>query len=294
MRDPNVQSKTVQTAPPRPLLIVDGDSLAHRAYHGIRSKMRTADGSPTNALVGMSTMLLRLAATHRPRTMLVCWDTLTHATYRHEQLPAYQSGREFDDELVAQLDLMPELVQALCLPIAKEPGYEADDFLAAGARSETEHGGTTLVVTSDRDAFQLVSDQVTVMLPRKGVSELERVTPADVEAKYGVKPGQVPDFIALRGDSSDRIPGATGIGPVKAAAVLAEHGSLEATLAAGRFASEADDLRLFLRIATMQADAPIPALPDAKPDVAGAEAWAVDSGFERLASRLAEERARID
>src|SRR5204862_3150230 len=120
--------------------------------------------------------------------------------------------------------------------------------------------GDVLVATSDRDAFQLVSDRVTVLQPTRGVSEIARIGPAEVRERYGVEPEQVPDLIALRGDPSDRIPGARGVGPKKAADVLREYGTLEAALAAGRFAAEAKDLRLFRRIATMDASAPLPPL----------------------------------
>src|SRR5207245_8181243 len=137
----------------------------------------------------------------------------------------------------------------------KAPGYEADDFLAAAARAWP---GPVTVITSDRDAFQLVSERVTILQPVKGVSELARVGPDEVRARYGVDPPQVPDFIALRGDPSDRIPGAPGVGPKKAADVLKRHGSLEQALADGRFPMIADDLRLYRRIATMDADPPSP------------------------------------
>jgi DNA polymerase-1 len=134
-----------------------------------------------------------------------------------------------------------------------------------------------LVATSDRDAFQLASDRVTILQPTRGVSELARIGPAEVRERYGVEPEQVPDLIALRGDPSDKLPGARGIGPKKAAQLLAEYSSLEAALAAGRFAAEAEDLRLFRRIATMDASAPLPPLAETSP------AWAeASSNLERL------------
>ena len=138
---------------------------------------------------------------------------------------------------------------------AKEQGYEADDFLAAAAKTWP---GDVLVATSDRDAFQLVSDRVTILQPAKGVSEITRIGPAEVRERYDVEPEQVPDLIALRGDPSDKLPGARGIGPKKAADLLHEYGTLEAVLADGRFAAEAEDLRLFRRIATMDTSAPLP------------------------------------
>lgn len=269
-----------------PMMVVDGDSLAHRAFHGLPKTIRDGDGRPANMLVGFATMLASLWESERPRTVLAAFDTLTEPTYRSGLFPGYQADRVFPPELTAQLDRLPELVDAFGFPHAKAAGYEADDFLAAAARSETARGGRTLVVTSDRDAFQLASETVTILLPRRGVSELERVGPAEVRERYDVEPAQVPDFIALRGDPSDRLPGARGIGAVRAAAILHEHGSLEAVLAAGRFAAEADALRAYLEIARLRADAPLPPLPDAKPDWAGAAALAGRWGLTRLAERL--------
>jgi len=271
---------------PRPLLVVDGDSLAHRAYHGLPKTTRDADGRPANMLVGIANMLTTLWDTVGPRTLLTCWDTLTTPTYRHETLSEYQSGREFDRELLEQLDRLPELSESFGWPAAKAAGYEADDFLAAASAGESARGGMTVVVTSDRDSFQLVGDSVSVLLPKRGVVELESVGPTEVVERYGIEPSQVVDFIALRGDPSDKIPGARGIGPVKAAALLAEHGSLDAILAAGRFESEADALRLYREVATMQVDAPLPPLPDADPDWENAARWARDTGLLGVAERL--------
>ena len=142
------------------------------------------------------------------------------------------------------------------------------------------------VATSDRDAFQLVSDRVSILQPVKGVSELARIGPAEVRERYGVEPAQVPDFIALRGDPSDKIPGAPGVGPKKAADVLKQHGSLEQALADGRFPQIADELRLYRSIATMDASAPLPGLRPTPPDWAGAAAHASELGLGNLAGRL--------
>ncbi len=239
-------------------------------------------------LVGTANMLLRLWELTRPRTVFVAFDSPRVPTYRHELLPGYQGGREFvhDAEFMAQLDRVPELVAALRLPFAKQEGYEADDFLAAAVAAEEAAGGTVLVFSNDRDLFQLASERTTILHPRRGVSELEWVGPAEVRERYGVEPAQVPDFIALRGDPSDRIPGASGVGPAKAAALLREHGTLEAALAAGRFAAEADALRAYRRIATLRADAPLPPLPDGEPDWAGGAALAERWGLRALANRL--------
>ena len=232
-------------------------------------------------------MLAGLCQGTRPRAVLVAWDTLGAPTYRNEAFPGYQAGREFDDELVEQLGLLPELCVALGCAVAKAAGYEADDFLAAAAAAEAARGGTALVATSDRDAFQLASERVTILQPVNGGGDPVRIGPAEVRERYGVEPAQVVDFIALRGDPSDGIPGARGIGAKRAAEVLREHGSLEAALAVGRFAEEADALRLYRRIATLDRAAPLPPLPDREPDWQGGAALAREWGLPGLAGRLA-------
>ena len=259
------------------LLAIDGDSLAHRAYHALPKSIRL------NAIVGFSNFLVRLWEAEQPNAVLVGWDSLDTPTYRHEALPEYQSGRVFEDSILRQLDLLPVFVDSFGFVSAKAPGYEADDFLAAAVR---KWKGPVAVATSDRDAFQLASERVTILQPVKGVSELTRVGPAEVRERYGVEPEQVPDFIALRGDSSDRIPGARGVGPKTAADVLRQYGGLDEALAAGRFAAEADKLRLYRQIAQMDAKAPLPRLAAHKPDWAGAAAAAKALGLDGLAGRL--------
>jgi DNA polymerase-1 len=234
-------------------------------------------------LVGFANMLLRLWDNERPAAVLVGWDTLDVPTYRHEAFEAYQAGRVFEEALKEQLELLPAFVESFGFASAKAAGYEADDFLAAAAR---RWRGPVLVATSDRDAFQLASDRVTILQPTRGVSELARVGPAEVRERYGVEPEQVPDFIALRGDPSDRLPGARGVGPKTAADVLRQYGSLEAAIADGRFAAQAEDLRLYRRIAAMDASAPLPPLEDQTPHWAEASASARELGLNALADRL--------
>ena len=265
----------------KPLLVIDGDSLAHRAYHAMPKTVRLG------GIVGFANMLLRLWQAEEPRAVLVGWDSIGEPTYRNEAFDAYQGGRVFDPELLEQLDMLPELVRAMGFAAAKGAGYEADDFLAAAVASEEARGGSAVVVTSDRDAFQLASERTTILQPVRGVSELARIGPAEVVERYGVEPAQVPDFIALRGDPSDKLPGAAGVGPKKAADVLREHGTLEAALAAGRFSAEAEDLRLYRRIATLDASAPLPPLDAQIPSWAEASALASDWGLNALAERLA-------
>jgi DNA polymerase I len=271
----------------RPLLVIDGDSLAHRAYHALPKSIRRAEGRPGNALVGFANFLLRLWENEQPRAVLVGWDTLDVPTYRHELFAGYQGGREFDAELLEQLDLLPQLVGAFGFAAAKAPGYEADDFLAAAVTHEEKRGGTALVATSDRDAFQLASEHTTILQPTRGVSELARVGPAEVRERYGVEPSQVPDFIALRGDPSDKLPGARGVGPKTAADILRQHETLEAALEAGRFAAQAEELRMYRRMATLDASAPLPPLEDQMPQWAEASTFVRAWGLNALAERLA-------
>jgi DNA polymerase-1 len=270
----------------RPLLAIDGDSLAHRAYHALPKSLHSATGLPSGALVGFANFLLRLWESEQPRAVLVGWDCVGEPTYRSEAFPGYQAGRVFDPELLEQLDLLPELVRSMGFAAAKQPGYEADDFLAAAVAQEEKRGGTTLVATSDRDSFQLVSERTTVLQPVKGVSELARIGPAEVQERYGVGPAQVPDFIALRGDPSDKLPGARGVGPKTAASILAQYGTLEAALAAGRFSAEQEDLRLFRRMAQLDASAPLPSLADQTPKWAEASSLCASWGLGNLAGRL--------
>jgi DNA polymerase-1 len=269
----------------RPLLVVDGDSFAHRAYHALPKTIRRSGDRGGGAILGFANFLLRLYEAEQPRAVLVAWDSLSVPTYRQRLFPAYQGGRQFDEELVDQLEALPEFVTACGFANAKGPGYEADDFLAGAAAAEERRGGTVLVASGDRDAFQLASPATAILHPIKG-GELARIGPAEVRERYDVEPGQVPDFIALRGDPSDKLPGARGVGPKGAAALLREFATLEEALAAGRLATQADELRLYRRIATMDSAAPVPALSDQVPSWDKAAALARDWGLNNLAVRL--------
>jgi DNA polymerase-1 len=268
-----------------PLLAIDGDSFAHRAYHALPKTIRRANNRGGGAILGFANMLLRLYEAESPRAILVGWDTLNEPTYRHKALASYQSGRVFDDELVEQLDVLPGFVIACGFASAKAAGYEADDFLAAAAAIEECNGGTVLVASGDRDAYQLASDATAILQPARA-GEMARIGPNEVRQRYGVDPQQVPDFIALRGDPSDKIPGAKGIGEKGAASLLHKYGSLENAIAAGRFAGEASNLRLYRSIATMDRSAPLPALRDQKPSWAKAALLARDWQLDQLADRL--------
>jgi exodeoxyribonuclease-3 len=269
----------------RPLLAVDGDSFTHRSYHALPKTILRRGGRPAGAILGFANFLLRLYRAEQPRAVLVAWDTLEVPTYRHESFPAYQSGRQFDDALLEQLALLPEFVAACGFANAKRPGYEADDFLASAVAAEERRGGTILVASGDRDTFQLASESTTILYPVRA-GEMARIGPAEVRARYGVDPKQVPDFIALRGDPSDKLPGAPGVGPTGAAQLLRTYGSLENALKAGRFPTLAERLRLFRSIATMDAKAPLPRLAVQKPTWAKAAALAREWELNQLADRL--------
>ena len=276
--------KSVQRT--RPLLVIDGDSLAHRAYHGLPKSIVLHDGRSAGAIVGFANFLLRLYQSERPRSVLVGWDTLDAPTYRHKALPEYQSGRQFDRELLDQLELLPTFVDACGFANAKAPGYEADDFLAAAVTREEQRRGTAIVVSGDRDTFQLASVSTTILYPVRA-GEMARITPAEVRERYGVDPQQVPDFIALRGDPSDKLPGARGVGPKGAANLLRRFGTLENVLASGQFPVQADQLRTYRSIAQMNASAPLPRLTGQKPTWARAASLAREWGLNPLGDRLA-------
>jgi len=269
----------------RALLVIDGDSFAHRSYHALPRSIRRKGDKPAGAILGFANLLLRLYREERPRAVLTGWDTYEEPTYRHEAFAAYQSGREFDDDVIEQLPVIPDFVAACGFANAQRAGYEADDFLAAAAAAEERRGGRVLVASGDRDTFQLASEKTTILYPISG-GGIERIGPTEVRARYGVDPEQVPDFIALRGDPSDKLPGAPGVGAGGAAALLQKYGSLSAILDAGRFAALAEELRLYRAIATMNRKAPVPRLGDQTPTWAKAAALAQSWQLKQLAERL--------
>jgi exodeoxyribonuclease III len=271
----------------RPLLVIDGDSFAHRSYHALPKTILRRSGRPAGAILGFANFLLKFYRAEQPRAVLVCWDTLDAPTYRHEKFPAYQSGREFDDALLEQLEMLPQFVAACGFANAKAAGYEADDFLAAAVAAEERRGGSALVASGDRDTFQLASPSTTILYPVRA-GEVARIGPAEVRERYGVDPAQVPDFIALRGDPSDRLPGVAGLGAAGAARVLRTYGTLEKALRAGRFSGHAARLRLFRSLATMDRKAKVPRLADQAPSWGKAGALAREWELKQLAGRLEE------
>ncbi len=281
---PRPSARRARTAP-RPLLVIDGDSFAHRAYHALPKSILRRGGRPAGAILGFANFLLRFYREEEPRAVLVAWDSLDSPTYRHEQFEGYQSGREFDNALVDQLDVLPQFVAACGFANAKAAGYEADDFVAAAASREERRGGTVRVASGDRDMFQLASESTTILYPVRA-GEVARIGPAEVRARYGIEPDQVPDFIALRGDPSDRIPGVPGLGPRGAAEVLRKYGTLENALKAGRFPALTKQLRLFRLIATMDRKAPLPRLANQIPTWRKAAELARQWELNQLAKRL--------
>jgi DNA polymerase-1 len=239
------------------------------------------------AIVGFANFLLRFYADEQPRAVIVGWDSVEAPTKRHEMFPAYQSGREFDEELIEQLNALPEFVAAFGFVNAIAQRFEADDFLAAAVAAEERAGGTAVVASGDRDSFQLASQRTTVLYPSGG-GEIARIGPEEVRQRYGVDPNQVPDFIALRGDPSDKLPGAAGVGPKRAAELLRRYGTLDGVLDAGLFQTQTEMLRLYRLIATMDASAPLPTLADQEPTWASASNLARTWGLNQLADRLHE------
>ena len=273
--------------PSAPLLALDGDNFAHRSYHAVPKTIRRADGKGAGAIVGFANILVRFHETEKPRAIVVGWDNLDAPNRRRELFPPYQSGRQFDHELIEQLNLLPELVAAFGFKNAKAPGFEADDFLAAAVAAEEQAGGVVLVASGDRDAFQLASERTTILYPVRA-GEVARIGPDQVRERYGVDPKQVPDFIALRGDPSDKIPGALGVGPQRAAQLVRRYETLDGVLAAGLFPLQAEALRLYQSIATMDASAPLPSLADQKPTWDRASDLVRAWGLTQVADRLAE------
>jgi DNA polymerase I len=270
----------------RLLLVIDGGYFAHRAYHGLPKTIRRGGDKGAGAIIGFANYLMRLYEAERPRSVVVGWDTLEAPNWRILEFPPYQGGRKFDNELLEQLDVLPVFVHACGFAVGKAAGYEADDFLAAAVAAGEKRGWTTLVASGDRDTFQLASELTTILYPVKA-GEIARIGPEQVRERYGVAPHQVPDFIALRGDPSDKIPGAPGIGAQTAAKLLRRFANLEEMIANGRFLSQAEELRLYRRIATMDPTAPLPRIIDSPPTWSVAATLAREWELNELAERLA-------
>jgi DNA polymerase I len=266
--------KPARPSDSRPLLVIDGDSFAHRAYHALPKTITRKDDKGAGAIVGFANQLLRLYEAERPRAVILGTRWMSPRTRVEENFA-----------LVEQLDILPEFVAACGFKNAKAPGYEADDFLAAAVAAEERRRGNALVASGDRDTFQLASNNTTILYPVRA-GEMARIGPAEVRERYGVDPEQVPDFIALRGDPADKLLGARGVGPKGAADLLKRHSTLAGILQAGLFPAQADNLRLFQSIATMNRKAPLLSLAAQKPTSTKAADLARAWGLDQLADRL--------
>ena len=211
------------------LMLLDGNSLAYRAFYALPAEnFKTQGGLTTNAVYGFTAMLINLLRDESPTHVAAAFD-VSRQTFRSERYPEYKANRSSTpDEFRGQIDVTKEVLAALGITVLAEPGFEADDLIATLTTQAEKEGYQVLVVTGDRDSLQLVSDDVTVLYPRKGVSELTRFTPAAVVEKYGLTPEQYPDFAALRGDPSDNLPGIPGVGEKTASKWITEYGSLQA------------------------------------------------------------------
>jgi DNA polymerase-1 len=285
---------------PQPLLVVDTPSMLFRAFYALPDSIAGADGRPVNALLGTANLILREIELHAPRAVVLCFGP-DAASYRTALYPPYHAEREaaMPDGLSPQFAAARDFFSAFGWTVATSEDLEADDLLGTYARREEEAGGRALLLTGDRDMYQCASKRVTVLYVKTGAKGkgAEEVTPAEVEVRYGIPPELVPDFIALRGDPSDGLPGAKGVGPKTAAELLRSHGSLEAVLEnairerrpalRGALIDAADDLRAFKDIATLR-DAGVKPPPDRETEWAAAAAATRLRGMNRLAARLEE------
>ena len=286
---------------PAPLLAVDGPSLLYRAFYALPQSITDADGRPVNALLGVANLILQAVEREGPRAVVLCFGAEA-AAYRVELYAPYHADRPpVPEGLVHQWEDVPAFFGAFGWQLESHDELEADDLLGSFATVESAAGGATLLFTGDRDMVQCVDDNTTVLFPAgRGARGPESIGPDEVRRRYGVEPAQVPDFIALRGDPSDGLPGARGIGEKTARELLTTFGTLDALLGAAAdrpvrsglrprvaetLRTQADELRTYREIATLRhVDVPRP--PDGPTDGAAAAAAARERGMQRLASRL--------
>jgi len=249
------------------LLIIDGNSLLHRAFHALPQSLSTSSGQPTNAVYGLAQMLLPLLEEKSPDAALVAFDA-PGKTFRDELFEKYKADRTPTDEtLIAQFDLAHELIDALGMAQTEITGYEADDIIGTVAEKARAAGFEVLIITGDRDALQLVDDQTKVLATIRGLSETRLYDPDKVYDEYGVRPEQIADYKALVGDSSDNIPGVAGVGPKTAARLLAQFSTVEELLEhldevdsdklAARLRESSDQIRLNKKLASVVLDSPL-------------------------------------
>jgi DNA polymerase-1 len=278
-----------------PLLAIDAPSMLFRAFYALPDSIKGKDGAPVNALLGTANLILRELELHSPRVVVLCFGP-DAADYRVELFDGYHAERpEVPEGLAPQFVDSRAFFEAFGWVVTDHDSLEADDVLGSYARREAEAGGRALVMTGDRDMYQCATDRVTVLYIRTGGKGAEVVDPDEVRRRYGIDPELVPDFIALRGDPSDGIPGARGIGEKTAAELLRRHGSLQAALddavreskpsVRKALIEQRDELLRFREIATLQeVDVELP--PDQPTDLAGGAAAARERGMNRLAERL--------
>ena len=280
-----------------PLLVVDTPSMLFRAFYALPDSIVGPDGKPVNALLGTANLVLREVEVHEPRAVVLCFGP-DAASYRTELYPTYHAEREaaMPDDLAPQFVAAREFFAAFGWTVATSDDLEADDLLGTYAQREAEAGGRALLLTGDRDMYQCAAERVTVLYVKTGGGKgAEEVGPAQVRERYGVDPERVPDFIALRGDPADGLPGAKGVGPKTAADLLRKHGSLEAILdnamreqrpkLRAALVEAREDLLAFKDIATLR-DAGVVPPPDRPTDWPAAAAAAREHGMNRLAERL--------
>ena len=281
---------------PGPLLLCDTPGLLYRGFFALPDSIKGAEGRPVNALVGSVNMTLWCIEKYAPRAVVMCFGQES-ADYRTEAYPAYHAARpEMPDDLAWQWERAPSLYEALGWTVLGHESLEADDLMGSFAALETEHGGQTLILTADRDMFQCATDDVHVLMQRARQEGPDDMGPAEVLEAYGVTPEQVPDFIALRGDPSDGLPGAKGIGAKTAADLLKRKGDLEHVILGAirekpsvrrALIEQADELRSFKDIATLRTVA-LERPPDRPTDWAGGAKAAGELGLGRLSKRLEE------
>jgi DNA polymerase-1 len=282
-------------ATPAPLLAVDAPSLLYRAFFALPGSITDAEGRPVNALLGCTNLILQAVERYAPRAVVLCFGAEA-ATYRVELHDGYHADRpEMPAELAHQWADAPAFFATFGWPALDAGDLEADDLLGSLAQAEVAGGGRALLFTGDRDMFQCVGDSVAVLFPVSGAKDgPQLVDTAGVRTRYGIAPEQVPDFIALRGDPSDGIPGGKGIGEKTARDLLREHGTLETAIAnalrerprvRAALREQADELRALRRMATLQPVA-VKRPPDQPTDFASAAAAAEERGMRRLAERL--------
>ena len=277
-----------------PLLIVDGDSIFFRAFFALPDSIKGADGRPVNALLGAANLILRAIEVHEPRAVVVCFGQEA-AHYRVELYDGYHAQRpELDPNLAHQYTKVRDFFESFGWTVATHDSLEADDLLASYAAAEAARGGDALIMTGDRDMFQCAGEHVKVLYVSTG-KDMQLIGPAEVEQRYGVTPEQVPDFIALRGDPSDGIPGAKGIGEKTAAELLHNHGTLEDAMRAAvregkpsvrkALLDDPDQLLAFKEIATVQ-HVKVKPPKDTPLDRKRAAAKAAELGMGALSKRL--------